>query len=144
MYAIRSYYEESRGLLAAAEGGTLFLDEVGELPAAAQSRLLRALDSNPDVRLIAASHRDLQGLVGTGQFRKDLYYRLKVVALHVPPLRDRGDDVLLLAEEMLDRTMQKLGKKGLYFADAALRITSYNVCYTKLLRRLPEGRYRRQ
>ncbi len=112
--------DEPGGLVEAARGGTLFLDEVGELPAAAQSRLLRALDSNPDVRLIAASHRDLQGLVGTGQFRKDLYYRLKVVALHVPPLRDRGDDVLLLAEEMLDRTMQKLGKKGLYFADAAL------------------------
>lgn len=112
--------DERGGLIDAASGGTLFLDEVGELPAAAQSRLLRALDSNRNVRLIAASHRDLQGLVANGQFRKDLYYRLKVVALHVPPLRDRGDDVLLLAEEMLDRTMHRLGKKDLYFTDSTL------------------------
>jgi two-component system response regulator HydG len=112
--------DERGGVIDAARSGTLFLDEVGELPAAAQSRLLRALDSNTDVRLIAASHRDLQDLVAGGQFRKDLYYRLKVVALHVPPLRDRGDDVLLLAEEVLDRTMHRLGKKGLYFADRTL------------------------
>ncbi|MGE0623570.1 MAG: sigma 54-interacting transcriptional regulator [Pseudomonadales bacterium] len=112
--------DERGGLIDGASGGTLFLDEVGELPAGAQSRLLRALDSNRDFRLIAASHRDLQSLVDSGQLRKDLFYRLKVVALHVPPLRDRGDDVLLLAAEMLDRTMQRLGKKGLYFTDATL------------------------
>ncbi|HEY5644739.1 MAG TPA: sigma-54 dependent transcriptional regulator [Pseudomonadales bacterium] len=112
--------DQQGGLIHAASGGTLFLDEVGELPPAAQSRLLRTLDAMLDIRLIAASHRDLQSLVSSGQFRKDLYYRLKVIALYVPPLKDRGDDVLLLANEILDRTMQKLGKKDLYFTDATL------------------------
>jgi DNA-binding NtrC family response regulator len=97
----------SEGLIDAATGGT-------------QSRLLRALESNLDIRLIAASHRDLKTLVESGQLRGDLYYRLKVISLHVPPLKDRGDDVTLLAEEILKRTMTKLGKKGLYFAEDTL------------------------
>jgi two-component system response regulator HydG len=107
--------EESRGLLAAAEGGTLFLDEVGELPPAVQSRLLRALETEQNVRLISATHRDLEKLVASGQFRDDLYYRLKVVSLTVPPLRERGDDVLLLADAVLSRTAEKLGKRNLSF-----------------------------
>ncbi len=109
--------EESRGLLAAANGGTLFLDEIGELPMAAQLRLLEALESHFDVRLISASHRDLEDLVASGQFRSDLYYRLKVVSLAVPPLRDRADDVHLLADDILARTMTKLGKSELRFSD---------------------------
>ena len=111
--------EESNGLLATAAGGTLFLDEVGELPAAAQSRLLQALESNQAVRLISATHRDLAGLVANGQFRHDLYYRLKVVSLSVPSLKDRDDDVLLLADAILTRTMEKLGKSNLEFAASA-------------------------
>lgn len=104
------------GLLATAEGSTLFLDEIGELPAKAQARLLRSLEAGLNVRLIVATTRDLESLVGNGHFRSDLYYRLKVIALKIPPLRDRGDDVLLLAEHILSRTMEKLGKRDLSFA----------------------------
>jgi DNA-binding NtrC family response regulator len=105
------------GLLRAAEGGTLFLDEIGELPPSAQSQLLKTLSDAPDLRLITATQRDLEPLVEKGQFRSDLYYRLKVVALYVPPLRERGDDIQLLADAILDRTQAKLGKSGLAFAD---------------------------
>ena len=110
----------SGGLVATASGGTLFLDEIGELPAGAQARLLRALESELDIRLISATHRDLEALVENGQFRNDLYYRLKVIALTVPPLKDRGDDILLLAEEILARTLAQLGKVGLTFAETTL------------------------
>jgi len=109
--------EESRGLLATAASGTLFLDEIGELPAAAQSRLLQVLESTSEVRLISATHRDLKRLATGGQFRTDLYYRLKVVSLDVPPLRERGEDVQLLADAILARTQTKLGKSGLEFTD---------------------------
>lgn len=106
-----------QGLVSSATGGTLFLDEVGELPAAAQVRLLRLLESELDLRLICATTRDLESLVQGGQFRSDLYYRLKVIGLKVPPLRERGEDVLLLAEEILASTMEKLGKRDLHFAE---------------------------
>lgn len=109
--------EPSQGLLATATGGTLFLDEVGELPPAAQVRLLKALESDMDIRLISATTRDLASLVESGQYRRDLYYRLKVVALDVPPLKDRGEDLLTLAEDILGRTMAKLGKRDLYFPE---------------------------
>ncbi len=112
--------DPTEGLVNTATGGTLFLDEVGELPAAAQVRLLRLLESEPDMRLICATTRDLDGLVQAGQFRSDLYYRLKVIGLKVPPLRERGEDVLLLAEEILASTMDKLGKRDLHFADDTL------------------------
>lgn len=107
---------KAQGLVSTATGGTLFLDEVGELPAAAQVRLLRLLESERGMRLITATTRDLESLVQSGQFRGDLYYRLKVVGLKVPPLRERGEDVLLLAEEILASTMAKLGKRDLHFA----------------------------
>ena len=108
--------DQSQGLVSSAAGGTLFLDEVGELPAAAQVRLLRLLESEFDMRLICATTRDLDNLVQSGQFRGDLYYRLKVIGLKVPPLSERGEDVLLLAEEILASTMEKLGKRDLHFA----------------------------
>jgi DNA-binding NtrC family response regulator len=108
--------EAGQGLVTSATGGTLFLDEVGELPAAAQVRLLHLLEAELDLRLICATTRDLESLVQGGQFRGDLYYRLKVVGLKVPPLRERGDDVLLLADEILLSTMEKLGKRDLHFA----------------------------
>ena len=117
-----------RGLLEAADGGTLFLDEIGELGLEAQARLLRVLQAGElrrfgsaqtlpvDVRIITATHRDLDKLVAAGQFRKDLYYRLNVVALEVPPLRERGGDVLQLADAILERTRDRLGKPRAHFS----------------------------
>ncbi len=120
-----------RGLLEAADGGTLFLDEVGELPAEAQARLLRVLEDGElrefgstaarpiNVRLITATHRDLRQLIASGQFRNDLYYRLNVVNLRIPPLRQRGEDVLELADAILQRTAERLSKSCQGFSQAA-------------------------
>jgi transcriptional regulator with PAS, ATPase and Fis domain len=103
------------GLLARAEGGTLFLDEVGELPLLRQAALLRALattsyrpvgsdEERPfDVRVVAATNRDLERAVGEGTFRQDLLYRLNVLEIEVPSLKDRGGDVTLLARHFLER-----------------------------------------
>ena len=101
---------QRQGLIEAAEGGTLFLDEIGELPLEAQARLLRVLQESEirrvgsvtskkvDVRLVAATHRDLKNLAKEGQFREDLYYRLNVMELQIPALRDRGTDVVEIAK----------------------------------------------
>ena len=117
-----------------AEGGTLFLDEIGDMPLEAQTRLLRVLQSGDfspvgsarairaDVRVIAATHQDLPRLIEDGQFRQDLYYRLNVVPLRVPPLRERGSDVGELALFFLDRaTADGLPRKQLA-ADAIARL----------------------
>ena len=121
-----------RGLLEAADGGTLFLDEVGNLPASAQARLAQYLDegtyrrlgsSEPrrvDVRVIAATHRDLRQLTKSGQFREDLFARLNSVSLHVPPLRERGDDVVAIAQTALRRLAGKFNKRGLALSAAAM------------------------
>lgn len=124
------------GLVEAADGGTLFLDEIGELPLEAQARLLRVLQEGEirrvgsvqsqkvDVRLIAATHRDLKSLAKVGQFREDLYYRLHVIALKLPPLRERGSDVLEIANVFLARQSKRLGREGLRFgpdAESAIR-----------------------
>lgn len=107
---------DRKGLFEAAEGGTLFLDEIGETTPAVQVRLLRALqerrvrpvgatkDVPVDVRIVAATNRDLEAMVAAGIFRKDLFYRLRVVPLEVPPLRDRPSDLLPLARELIART----------------------------------------
>jgi len=120
------------GLIEAADGGTLFLDEIGELPLEAQARLLRFLQEGEirrvgavqplkvDVRLIAATHRDLKALARSGQFREDLYYRLYVMELRMPPLRARGDDIIELAESFLTRQAEKLGCDPLKFSPDAL------------------------
>lgn len=102
-----------KGLFVEASGGSLLLDEIGEMPLALQAKLLRALqdgsirpvgqdtEEKVDVRIIAATHRDLKKKVEAGEFREDLYYRLETFALHLPPLRERGADKLLLAESLL-------------------------------------------
>ena len=119
------------GLIAAADGGTLFLDEIGELPLEAQARLLRVLQEGEvraigsvssrkvSVRLLAATHRDLRKMCDERRFREDLYFRINVVQLNLPPLRERGHDILLIARQLLARYCQKLGKPSLGLSNAA-------------------------
>ena len=121
------------GLVEAANGSTLFLDEIGELPLEAQARLLRVLQESEirkvgsvqskkvDVRLVVATHRDLKQLVVDGHFREDLYYRINVMTLLIPPLRDRGDDILELGEAILQRTCKRLKTKMLSLSEGARR-----------------------
>ncbi|WP_242335107.1 propionate catabolism operon regulatory protein PrpR [Anaeromyxobacter sp. SG66] len=110
------------GLFEAAHTGTIFLDEIGDVPTTLQTRLLRVLqerqvlrlgsnDPTPvDVRVIAATHRDLRGAVGRGEFREDLFYRLAILPLHIPPLRERGDDVQEIASDLLKRALLRHGE----------------------------------
>ncbi|WP_075879523.1 sigma-54-dependent transcriptional regulator [Vreelandella massiliensis] len=119
------------GLVEAADGGTLFLDEIGELPLDAQARLLRVLQEGEirkigsvetrhvNVRLIAATHRDLRALSKSGEFRLDLYYRLNVMQIDLPPLRERGDDVLEIADILLEKACKRHHREGLRLSRAA-------------------------
>ena len=112
-----------RGLFQEASGGTLFLDEIGEMPMAMQAKLLRALEQRSvrpvgsnaevafDARLVVATNRDLETLVHEHKFREDLYYRVNVVHVEVPPLRSRGHDILLLAQTFIERMSKRHGKK---------------------------------
>jgi two-component system response regulator HydG len=121
------------GLLASPEGGTIFLDEIADLPLELQTRLLRALQDREvrplggsagspiNVRILAATNRDLSGMVETGRFRKDLYFRLNVVNLLIPPLRDRKPDIPLLAAHVLDRIRRDNGL-AYTFADDTLHM----------------------
>ena len=114
--------ERSEGLIREAHGGTLFLDEVSELAPPLQVKLLRVLQDrvvrplgskqeyDVDVRFVAATNRNLQKAMAAGEFREDLYYRLNVISIEVPPLRERGDDVRLLAEHFLAHFSRRLGK----------------------------------
>jgi two-component system response regulator HydG len=123
------------GLLATAAGGTVFLDEIGELPLDLQSKLLRALQEKEvrpvgathsvpiSARILAATNCDLATMVAQGKFRKDLYFRLNVVNLKIPPLRDRHDDILMLAQHYLDRKQRETGKQY-FLSDDALRLMS--------------------
>ncbi|MFC5697946.1 sigma-54-dependent transcriptional regulator [Pseudomonas sp. GCM10022186] len=113
--------EDKQGLFQAANGGTLFLDEVADLPLPMQVKLLRAIQEKAvravggqqevvvDVRILSATHKDLAAEVAAGRFRQDLYYRLNVIELGVPPLRERREDIPLLAETMLKRLAQQSG-----------------------------------
>jgi two-component system response regulator AtoC len=112
---------DHRGLFEEASGGTLFLDEIGELPVNLQVKLLRVLqeetirrlgdpkDLKVDVRIIAATHRDLSADVKAGRFREDLFYRINVLSIHIPPLRNRRDDVNLLIDHFVTRNNARLG-----------------------------------
>jgi NtrC-family two-component system response regulator AlgB len=123
--------QDTVGKVAAADGGTLFLDEVGELPLALQPKLLRLLQEKryervgeartraSDVRILAATNRDLQVAVAKGAFREDLLYRLNVIELVVPPLRQRRKDILPLADHLLDFFARQAAKPGLRFTDEA-------------------------
>ncbi|MAK65485.1 MULTISPECIES: nitric oxide reductase transcriptional regulator NorR [unclassified Methylophaga] len=130
---------ERAGKFQLAHGGSLFLDEVGELPLAVQSKLLRVLQSGEiqpvgkdnveqvDVRVIAATNRNLEEEVSEGRFRADLYHRLSVYPIKVPPLKDRDQDVLLLAGYFLEKTSRKLGIRQLRLSqDAELALREYH------------------
>jgi DNA-binding NtrC family response regulator len=120
------------GRLEQANGGTLFLDEVGDLDLALQAKLLRVLQEREfspvgsdvirrvDLRVIAATHRDLDAMVRKGDFREDLLYRLDVYKIHVPPLRERSDDIALLADNFLQALRVEMDKPVERFSDAAM------------------------
>jgi DNA-binding NtrC family response regulator len=120
------------GVIEAADGGTLFLDEIGELPLEAQARLLRVLQDGEirrvgaartkrvDVRLLAATHRDLPKMVAEGAFREDLYFRLHVMEIHLPPLRERDGDIRELTGVLLERSCDRLHKLPLELESDAL------------------------
>src|SRR6266852_4849559 len=122
------------GVFEQAAGGTLFLDEVAELPMALQAKLLRVLDTQEirrvgsekvvpaDVRILAATHRDLKTEVQAGRFREDLYFRLNVVRIDVPPLRDHAEDIPLLAEACLRNLVKESEVRGTHFAPSAIEL----------------------
>jgi len=121
------------GLVETAKGGTLFLDEIGELPPSIQVKLLRYLQEQrfqrvggrqeltSDARIIAATNVDLKAGINQGSFREDLYFRLAVLVISLPPLRERGDDAVLLAEEFLQKYAAQNGKANIAFVPEALR-----------------------
>ncbi|MEY1663036.1 sigma-54-dependent transcriptional regulator [Isoalcanivorax beigongshangi] len=131
--AVPGASETKRGLVEAADGGTLYLNDIGELPMEAQGRLLHliengeslrlgALQGRPlDVRLVVTAPRLLDEKVANGQFRKDLYYRLNVVQLEVPPLRDRGEDIMALAHALLSRLCERHNSNELHFDTDAVK-----------------------
>jgi DNA-binding NtrC family response regulator len=128
---------QHRGVFERADGGTLFLDEISEMSLDLQVRLLRVLESHVvsrvggdrqikvDARVVAASNRDLEAAVADGKFRQDLFYRLNVFPIDVPPLRERPDDVELLAEHFLDILNHKIGGDKRFAPDALERLTQH-------------------
>jgi two-component system nitrogen regulation response regulator GlnG len=125
---------QRRGRFEQAEGGTLFLDEIGDMPAELQTRLLRVLSDGhfyrvggqqpvkANVRVIAATHQNLEGRVKEGLFREDLFHRLNVIRLRLPPLRERRDDISLLAKHFLQKSAQELGGEPKRLTDAAMKM----------------------
>ncbi|NMG77447.1 sigma-54-dependent transcriptional regulator [Aromatoleum diolicum] len=126
--------ERRAGLVEAAEGGTLFLDEIGEIDLALQAKLLKLLEERSirrlgsvkeikvNLRIVSATNRDLEKMVREGKFRSDLYYRLHIITVNVPPLRARGDDIALLARHFLTLHARRYGKAGLEFNADALKV----------------------
>ncbi|MDJ0776360.1 MAG: sigma-54 dependent transcriptional regulator [Gammaproteobacteria bacterium] len=130
--------EMKKGLVEAANGATLFLDEIGELSLDAQARLLNVLEQGEirrvgsnkltriDVRVLAATHKNLRQMVEAGSFREDLFYRLNVVEITLPPLRERGRDIHLLADAILTKMAQRIHRKPMAFDDEAYaQLTAY-------------------
>jgi two-component system nitrogen regulation response regulator GlnG len=125
-----------RGRFEQADGGTLFLDEIGDMPADLQTRLLRVLSDGQfyrvgghqpikaNVRVIAATHQDLEMRVKQGLFREDLFHRLNVIRLRLPPLRERREDIPLLAKHFLAKSARELGVEAKRLSDAALKFLS--------------------
>jgi DNA-binding NtrC family response regulator len=130
--------QSKRGLIEAASGGTLFLDEIGEMPMEMQAKLLRVLQEHEvrpvgatstvpvDVRVIAATNRDLQKEVDRGAFRQDLFYRLKVVPIRMPPLRERKSDIPLIVNHFLERYAADGRPAAVFSEDAITRLVSYD------------------
>jgi DNA-binding NtrC family response regulator len=127
------------GLVESADGGTLFLDEIGEVDLSIQAKLLKLLEEKSvrrigsvrerrvNIRIISATNQDLEKMVRDGRFRSDLFFRLRIVTLRVPPLRERNGDILLLARHFLEEHGKRYGKRGLTFTPDAERVlTGYN------------------
>jgi DNA-binding NtrC family response regulator len=124
-------HEDKDGLFVTADGGTLFLDEIGEMPLSLQVKLLRVLDNHEvmpigattpvtvDVRIISATNRDLETMAKEGRFREDLYYRLNVIPVRVPPLRERREDISLLARHFIVNHRESMGRGPLDIAPDA-------------------------
>ncbi|MGI9329556.1 MAG: sigma-54-dependent transcriptional regulator [Gammaproteobacteria bacterium] len=130
---------DKAGLFQSAEGGTLFMDEIADLPLPMQVKLLRVIQEKSvrpvgataevavDVRVLSATHKDLRAMVASGEFREDLYYRVNVIELRVPPLRERGQDVLMLAEHILQRLAGEMNTAVPKFTAAARdRLAAYH------------------
>lgn len=132
--AFTGAHANKKGLIEAAEGGTIFLDEIGEMPPSMQVKLLRVLqdrrfrrlggtdEAQADVRVIAATNQDLPNRVSEGSFREDLYYRLNVFSVKLPPLRDRPDDIALLAEHFVQQFASHMGKDVRTISADAMRL----------------------
>ena len=128
---------DKTGLFQSAEGGTLFMDEIADLPLPMQVKLLRVIQEKSlrpvgqtaevpvDVRILSATHKDLRALVASGHFREDLYYRINVIELRVPPLRDRGDDTVLLTGHILRRLAAGMGEPPTLTAEACAKLAAY-------------------
>jgi DNA-binding NtrC family response regulator len=131
--------KDKKGLIELADGGTLFLDEIGEMNADLQAKLLRVLENGEfiklgdvkttkvNVRIIAATNRDLEKSIAAGEFREDLYYRLNVFSIHLPALRDRAEDIPLLANYFLAKYGDKEGRPSLHLSPEAIRVLQQHV-----------------
>ncbi len=132
--AFTGAFKDRKGRFELADGGTIFLNEIGEMSASAQQRLLRILQDaelervgsnttiHVDVRVIAATNKDLQQLINDNQFREDLYYRLRVVQIHLAPLRERREDIPILAQMFLERYSQETGKELQQFDQEVVKL----------------------
>jgi len=131
--AFSGAYTSKKGKFELANGGTLFLDEIGDMPLSLQAKLLRVIQEQSferlggtetvkvDVRIIAATHRDLEGMIREGLFREDLYYRLNVVPIFLPPLRERPEDIPVLIDYFLEKFNKEYGK-AIKFSSGAVKM----------------------
>ena len=129
-----SAFRDKRGLLECAQGGTLFLDEIGQMPMSCQVKLLRAVEHKQvipvgstepvdiDIRLIAATNKDLVKEIKAGRFREDLYYRVNIVGIHLPPLRERKEDIALLVRHFIKKYNAEMGKRCAGVSDEVMRL----------------------